>query len=120
MPPGRPRKELNETEIYKLAQIGCTFQEIADWYGVSKSTIERNYDGIIKEGWSNLNMSLKRAQVKKALEGNPTMLIWLGKVLLQQKDTASMFTVTKDDSKLIIDLSGDAKDGTTSDKTDSN
>lgn len=116
----RPKKELDEDVIFKLAQIGCTNEEMADWFSVSADTIERNYAGVIKEGKAHLKQSLRRSQVKKALEGNPTMLIWLGKVLLQQKDTTSMFTVAKEDSRLIIDLSGDVSDGTIPNKTDSN
>ena len=30
--------------------------------------------------------SIRRAQYKAALDGNPTMLIWLGKQLLGQKE----------------------------------
>ena len=31
-------------------------------------------------------MSLRRAQYQKALDGNPTMLIWLGKQILGQRE----------------------------------
>lgn len=34
-------------------------------------------------------MSLRRSQYKKALNGDTTMLIWLGKVYLGQKETVS-------------------------------
>lgn len=116
----RPKKEIDEATVFKLAQIGCTLEEMGDWFGCSQDTLERRFADVIKEGKAQLKQSLRRAQVKKAMEGNPTMLIWLGKVLLQQKDTASMFTVSKEDSKLVIDLSGGASDGTTPNKTDSN
>ena len=31
-------------------------------------------------------LSLRRAQIRAALDGNPTMLIWLGKQMLGQKE----------------------------------
>jgi hypothetical protein len=34
-------------------------------------------------------MRLRKAQYNKALEGNPVMLIWLGKNILGQKDDPS-------------------------------
>ena len=86
MPAGRPRIELNEEMVEKLAAIGCTVQEIADIMGVGDSTIKRNYDLPIKTGRAVLHMSLKRKQVELAKAGNTTMLIWLGKQYLSQSD----------------------------------
>jgi hypothetical protein len=38
------------------------------------------------KGREDVKMSLRRAQLQLALNGNPTMLIWLGKQLLGQQD----------------------------------
>jgi hypothetical protein len=60
--------------------------------GVSVDTIQRRkrnseeFCGVIEKGRASLRNSLRRLQVKKALEGNTTMLIWLGKQLLGQSD----------------------------------
>jgi len=40
----------------------------------------------IKEMGADGRMSIRRWQMAKAKEGNPTMLIWLGKQYLGQKD----------------------------------
>lgn len=84
MPP-KP-KQLDEKHMLSLAQVGCTNEEIASHFDCSEDTIERRYAGILKKGRAQLRMSLRRSQVKKALAGDNTMLIWLGKILLGQKE----------------------------------
>lgn len=88
----RPRIKLDEKQIRELAQIQCTYSEIAAVMGVSVDTIERNFATIIKEGREAGKTSLRRAQFKKALEGNPAMLIFLGKHYLNQKDQIQLTT----------------------------
>ncbi len=83
---GRTAKPIDVATIKKLAQIGSTTEEVGFVLGVSKDTIERRFMKVMNEGRANLRMSIRRGQYKKALEGNPTMLIWLGKQLLGQKD----------------------------------
>ena len=84
---GRPHKELDEDLIYGMARIGCTVQEIATCFRVSRQTIHNNYQDVIDEGYSEMKESVRRAQLKLALAGNATMLIWLGKQSLGQKDS---------------------------------
>jgi len=81
-----PFKKVDKDLVEKLAQIHCTNEEIALICGVSADTIERRCAGIIKRGRANGRASLRRMQYKKALEGNPAMLIWLGKQILGQRD----------------------------------
>ena len=94
MAAGRPRLILDETLIRKLAEIDCTMGEIAACLKCSIDTLERNYAGVINQGREEGKCSLRRAQYKKAMEGNPTMLIWLGKHRLGQKDE---FTVMSEE-----------------------
>jgi hypothetical protein len=83
---GRPRKEVNVEQIETLARIHCTYEEIAAVTGVSTKTLQRNYVHLIEKGREEGKASLRRIQFKKALEGHPTMMIWLGKQYLDQKD----------------------------------
>ena len=74
--------------IVKLAEIQCTQQEIAHVMGVSVDVIKKaeNLD-LIANGKSQGKVKLRRAQYRKAVdEGNPTMLIWLGKNTLGQSE----------------------------------
>jgi len=82
----RPIKKLDEEAIKKLAQMHCTYDEIAEFCEVSTKTLQRNYVHLIKKGRDMGKISLRRAQFEKALSGNVVMQIWLGKQHLDQRD----------------------------------
>ena len=82
----RPLKKVDPQAITKLAQLHCTFEEIAEFSGVSTKTLQRNYVHLIKKGRQMGKISLRRAQFEKALNGNVVMQIWLGKQHLDQKE----------------------------------
>jgi hypothetical protein len=60
--------------------------------GVSHDTLARRkqsdpeFSELIEHGRANGRMSLRRRQFEKAMAGSDTMLIWLGKNLLGQRD----------------------------------
>lgn len=83
----RPRKEIDEELLYKLAQIHCTMPEMVDIIGVSADTLKRRYAHIIAKGKAEGKMRLRRKQIEVAMSGNHTMLIWLGKQMLGQSDS---------------------------------
>lgn len=91
---GRPRFDFSDKLplVRKLASIQCTDEEIAAGLGCSQDTLARGrkrdqeLDAAIIEGRASGRMSLRRAQYQKALDGNPTMLIWLGKQILGQRE----------------------------------
>lgn len=103
---GRPKAEptLTPDQVEQLASFGCTDTEIALLADVSEGTIKRHFDPQLKKGRAFLRRDLRSAQVKKALgvmvervdkEGETeiyltppdnTMLIWLGKQYLEQRD----------------------------------
>ena len=82
----RPLKKIDDEAIKKLAQLHCTFEEIAEFCDVSTKTLQRRYVHTIKKGREMGRISLRRAQFEKALSGNVVMQIWLGKQHLDQKD----------------------------------
>ena len=73
-------------EIIKLARLGCSLEEMSDWFQVPRETIKYNFSDLIAKGRSETKQSLRRAQIALALKGNATMLIWLGKNMLGQSD----------------------------------
>jgi hypothetical protein len=92
-PVGRPKLDLNPELIEDLAGIGCTMIEIAKICKCSVDTLERNFADVIEKGREEMKMSLRRKQLKVANEGSKdkesasvTMLIWLGKQYLGQRD----------------------------------
>ena len=82
----RPIKKVDTDAIQKLAQMHCTYDEIAEFLDVSTKTLQRNYVHLIKKGREMGKISLRRAQFEKAIGGNVAMMIWLGKQHLDQKD----------------------------------
>jgi len=87
-PVGRPPIEIDYVLCEKLARVLCTQSEIASIVGVSLSTLEHDKEflRIHKNGQEVGKASLRRMQYKAAEDGNPTMLIWLGKQYLGQRD----------------------------------
>ena len=85
---GRPKKVIDYEAVAKLAALQCTQEEIASFLGVSVDTLTRDpkFCGTYKEGIERGKMSLRRHQWRALEEGNPTMLVWLGKQYLRQRD----------------------------------
>lgn len=78
-------------QIEKLGMFQVTLDELAAWFKVEKRTVYRwmkraDVVEAFERGKANGRISLRQAQFKSALGGNPTMLIWMGKQLLNQKD----------------------------------
>jgi len=100
---GRPRIQIDWGEFDKLCLMQCTLIEIADWFGCSVDTIENRCRGDKKLLFSEYfkkksvggKVSLRRSQFKAANGGNVTMLIWLGKQYLGQKDRQEITDASK-------------------------
>ena len=96
---GRPRIEIKQDLFEGLCRIQCTGEEIASVLHVSMDTLSRwvkrtyagrTFEDTYKKYADVGKMSLRRAQMKLAEGGNATMLIWLGKQLLGQKDKSEI------------------------------
>jgi hypothetical protein len=99
---GRPEKKIDIEQVRKLAEVGCTDEEIAWIMDIATSTLalrkqRKEFSDTIKKARANLNMSVRRAQVVHGLKGNATLLIWLGKQLLGQRDRAEVSLEVSDD-----------------------
>lgn len=95
--PKGPWKTLSDEQfdmVVGMIRIQCTAEEIAGVLGMSTDTLGRR---LVERGYANFadiqerhsaegKASLRRAQWQKAQAGNPTMLIWLGKQYLGQRD----------------------------------
>ena len=105
---GRPKFQIDYEQVEKLAKIHCTQEEIASILGCSVDTLQRDdkFCGVYKNGISNGKMSLRRKQWAAVEEGNTTMLIWLGKQYLGQREPpkAEEVDATDDLAKAIATL----------------
>lgn len=84
------KPDLNE--VRRLCQLNCTDAEIGAFFGVCQKTVQRRkkedpeFAEMIEQGRNFGKISLRRKQIEVAEEGNATMLVWLGKQYLGQKD----------------------------------
>lgn len=88
----RPKLEIDEEQVYELSKIQCTTAEMAAVLDCSPDTLERRFAAIMKRGREEGKKSLKRKQYEVAMGGNVTMLIWLGKQLLDQREKVEQRT----------------------------
>ena len=80
-------KTIEPELLYKLALMGANNNELADFFGVSEAQIRYYFTCFLQKARSSLKLKLRRAQLKVAIEDyNPTMLIFLGKVMLAQSE----------------------------------
>ena len=127
--PSKPMSEKEFDQLVNMIRIQCTAQEICGILGMSEDTLgrriaERNIEGVknfadlYKKHSGEGKASLRRMQWKAAEAGNPTMLVWLGKNVLDQRDKVEQDHLSSDGSmtppKTVI-LRGVKPDGTGSD-----
>ena len=91
---GRPPKKIDYTALDKMCYLQCTGEECAAMLEMSYLLLnqklkEDGHDGFLgyyaikSQGGKS---SLRRRQYKAAMDGQPTMLVWLGKQWLGQED----------------------------------
>ncbi len=83
---GRPRKKIDPMQVYELAQIHCTMEEMARVLLVGTDVLERNFAEIISLGRSEGKASLRRDMFAETKQRNTGMMIWLSKNYLGMKD----------------------------------
>ncbi len=89
-----PHTDEHFKNFERLCSIQCTLHEIAAFFDVDTNTIEsrvrerygKKFSEVFSEKKKLGHVSLRRKQYEKALDGNITMLIWLGKQYLAQVD----------------------------------
>lgn len=88
IPGGRPRKQIDQLQVIKLARLHCSVPEIAEFFNVEATTIRRRFGTLIKQCQAETRARIRQEQLRAALNGNVTMLIFLGKVMLGQREDA--------------------------------
>lgn len=91
---GRPRKVIDQTTFESLCEMQCTKDEICSILKCDEKTLTKwcieNYKLSFSDTFKKVSavgkMSLRRAQYKAAIEGNTTMMVWLGKQWLGQRE----------------------------------
>lgn len=84
---GNNKKVIPPDEVEKLSRLWCSYQEMSEFFNVPVETLKYNFRDLIAKGRSETKQALRRAQIKLAIGGNATMLIWLGKNILGQQES---------------------------------
>jgi hypothetical protein len=113
LPNGRPKADIDIVAAERGASIGCTMEEIATLVGVGRRTlidrvkVDPELREAIDRGRDVGRTTLRRLQWEQARAGNATMLIWLGKQLLGQRDKQDVTSAINSDIKVIVELVGE-------------
>ena len=98
---GRPPLEIDSKQVFTLASINCTMEEIGLVVGCSVDTLERRFADVIKEGRANGRSSLRRYMWEAVQKGNITMMIFMSKNLLGYADRTVSETSTQNEQSKI-------------------
>ncbi len=113
---GRPKKEIDYDILENLMQIQCTQSEICSVFNITDKTLlskikehygeDMDFMELYKIHSEKGKTSLRRAQYKVALNGNTTMLIWLGKQYLGQKEPDTKQEMSIENLQTLADMLG--------------
>ena len=79
-----PRINIDLLQVEGLIRLGCPVAEIADYLGVSATTLRHQLKKRLAKARATRQMKLREFQWSSAKGGNATMLIFLGKAELGQ------------------------------------
>lgn len=101
---GRPIKtiKLDGEQIEKLASLGHSDEIIAVLAGCQESTLHRRFATHLRMGRANLHHQIRTLQLERAKAGSDGMLIWLGKVYLNQREHVEQ--TIRQETSIVIDL----------------
>lgn len=91
---GRPFSKIDWKKLDSLCAKQCTLVEVSETLGVSEDTVERAIKREKNCGFAEYFAvkrkkgiaKLRTKQFDMAIKGDKTMLVWLGKQYLQQRD----------------------------------
>jgi hypothetical protein len=89
---GRKAAQIDLGELEKLCSMHCSDDEAAAWFGVSLRTIQNRrrqpeFAKVMHRGKARGCLNVRRAQLRLLEADNPAMAIWLGKIVLGQRET---------------------------------
>lgn len=84
---GPNKRVIDPEEVYKLAKLHCTYEEIAAWFGTTARIIKYNFVDVIAKGKAETKQRLRAALIETAIGGNATCIIWATKQWLGMSDS---------------------------------
>lgn len=97
---GRPKKDIDEDKVAGLAFDGASDREIGDILGCDHKTVANRFSPILRKKRAERRLRLRIAQTEAAIAGNGTMLVWLGKQELEQRDSIQVQQSTEEKPRI--------------------
>lgn len=102
-----PKVVIDPVQLGKLAELCCTVEEVAAFFRTTVVTVNFRIKKdplktIWESGLARGRISIRRAQMQSALNGDRQMQIWLGKQLLSQTDKVEQDVKTQ--TKWVVEL----------------
>lgn len=91
---------IDEKVVEAMAFGGALNIEIADYLSISVDTLTRRCNNLLVKARAHAKIKLRQRQMAAAMAGDKTMLVWLGKVVLGQKETTVTETRSLDFEKM--------------------
>ena len=111
---GQPEFVPDYQQLANVASLFPTDEELAVILGCSRRTIaklkrhDERYIDVINDAQQRTRMKLRQKQMQLAMDGNVSMLMFLGKLKLGQEDQSKLeVTVQPNESAPVIDLNPD-------------
>lgn len=103
---GRPKEvenKISELELFRVLRMYPTLEECAGFFDISVKSLTRyirqhyklTFDQLRQKKFAATRLKIRKAQIDLALKRDRTMLIWLGKVLLEQVETTKVVQESK-------------------------
>lgn len=85
------KRVIDEKEVIKYALAGCYDKTIARLTGIPETTLKRRCGVLISKKRAERKYNIRAAQDKAIKQGNPALLIFLGKNELGQVDKQEVY-----------------------------
>lgn len=86
----RPPKEIDVEKLKEFLAVNMPIKRIGHYFNCTPETLYNKFGDMIIESNVNFEKEIRIAQLKAANQLNPTMLIWLGKQYLGQRDLSEV------------------------------
>ena len=86
-PIGRDKKIVPPDEVQKLAALGCSNRDIANFFGIEESNVSRHFAAFITKGREEVKIALRSAMLDNACRNHSAAVqIFLAKNMLGMSD----------------------------------
>lgn len=83
---GENKRVISPKDVVELAKSWASYKELSEYFGVKENTFRDHFRESVEKARALTKIALRKKQIEVAMSGNTSMLIWLGKNILEQSD----------------------------------